>query len=78
MKPLNGEKTHPLSERAISALRSIEKRSTPRLGLNPGIANRLLREALVESVRLPSPYKTHGGKLIEHLAITSAGRAALR
>lgn len=76
--PLNGVQTHPLSTHAVAELRDLQRRPAPRSTLNPGVSNRLLRESLVESVTLPSPFKTHKGKGIEHLQITAAGEAALR
>jgi hypothetical protein len=75
--PLNGVKTHPLSAHALAELKEIQANPVPRNAINPGVVDRLLREGLVESVMLPSPYKTHKGKACEHLAITMAGRAAL-
>jgi hypothetical protein len=77
MKPLHGEKTHPLSAHALAELREMLRAPEPRCGVNPGVADRLLREALVESVDLPSPFPTHKGRRIEHLRITDAGRAAI-
>lgn len=77
MKPLNGEKTHPLTAHALAELRDLTRGPEPRQSINPGVVNRLLREALVESVDLPSPYPTHKRRLIEHLRITDAGLAAL-
>lgn len=77
MKPLNGTKTYALSDYAREALRTIADCPIPRGDVNPGAVNRLLRESLVEVVKLPSPYKTHGGKLIEFLKITYAGRVAI-
>lgn len=74
MKPLNGEKTHPLSAHAIAELRDIDRRPVPRSAVNPGVANRLLREALVKTVMLPSPFKTHKGQNVAHLEITEAGK----
>jgi len=76
MLPLNGTKTHALSEHARAELRVIADKPVPRQAVNPGVANRLLREALVESVMLPSPFKTHRGRSIEHLRATDAGLAA--
>ena len=76
MKPLNGEKTHPLTPHAIAALVDLSHGPKPRKELNPGVSNRLLREALVEPVDLPSPYKIHRGKQIEHLRLTKAGHDA--
>ena len=76
MKPLNGEKTHPLTSHAIAALVELSHGPKPRYELNPGVANRLLRGDLVETVLLPSPYKTHHGKRIEHLRLTKAGHDA--
>lgn len=73
MHPLNGTKTHPLAPASITALRDVAEKPIPRQELNPGVANRLLREALVESVDLPSPYATHKGRRIEHLRATAAG-----
>lgn len=77
MKPLNGTKTHPLAPASLGALRDLAEKPMPRQELNPGVANRLLREALVESVELPSPYATHKGRNIEYLKATAAGVARL-
>lgn len=73
MKPLNGEKTHPLSAHAIAALVDLSHGPKPRQELNPGMANRLLRGELVEWTFLASPYKTHAGKKIEFLRLTKLG-----
>ncbi|MEY2632351.1 MAG: Caulobacter phage CcrBL9 [Pseudomonadota bacterium] len=78
MKPLRGEKMHPLSAHALAELRDLANKPCPRQAVNPGVADRLLREALVESVTLPSPFKTHAGRPIEHLRITDAGREATK
>lgn len=77
LKPLNGEKTHPLTKHAIGILRSIGEKPLPRQSVNPGVANRLERESLVACVQLPSPYMIHGGKTCAHLQITDRGRKAL-
>lgn len=77
MTPLNGTKTHPLSAHAITELRNIARSPEPTVGVNPGVINRLMRENLVEIVRLPSPFKTHKAKAIDHLQITDAGRERL-
>ncbi len=71
--PLNGTKTHKLSQHAIDELRDISHRPVPSQSVNPGIANRLMRENLVEIVSLPSPFVSHKGKDISHLKITQAG-----
>ena len=71
-KPLNGEKTHPLSPFAQSVLISLRSGPIPRSDLNPGIADRLLREGCTEIADLPSPYWTHKGKLIPHLRLIEA------
>jgi hypothetical protein len=76
MKPLNGEKTHPLTAHAIAALVDLSHGPKPRQALNAGVANRLLRGELVEPVLLPSPYKSHRGAQIEHLRLTKAGHDA--
>jgi hypothetical protein len=73
MRPLNGEKTHPLTAHAIAALVDLSHGPKPRQELNPGVANRLLRGDLVEWTFMPSPYKTHAGKKIEFLRLTKLG-----
>lgn len=72
--PLNGTKTHPLSDLARSALRDLSLRPMARRFFNAGLANRLERDGLVETVYLPSPFKIHKGHPIAHLRITDAGR----
>lgn len=75
MQPLNGTKTHPLTKHAIEALQRLDAEGPlPRQVFTPGVANRLEREELVWNADLVSPYKTHKGKLIPHLAIRHAGR----
>lgn len=79
MTPLNGEKTHPLTAHALEVLRRLRDNGPmPRQETNPGVANRLLRESLAETVDLPSPYKSHKGADCEHLRITDAGRERLK
>lgn len=75
--PLNGTKTHPLMPFAMAMLIDIAKKPAPRSAVNPGVANRLLRECLVASAMLPSPFKTHNGRQIEHLVITGSGRSKI-
>lgn len=75
MKPLNGEKTHPISAHALAELRHINREPVPSSAVNPGVHNRLLREELVKVVMLPSPFVTHKGRRVAHLEITDAGRA---
>lgn len=75
--PLNGTKTHPLSAHALAELKDIANSPVARQSVNPGVSNRLLREALVETVQMPSPFKTHKGANIEHLRITDTGRARI-
>lgn len=78
LQPLNGEKTHSLSKHAKAELAAMHSGGpVPRQAVNPGVANRLLREALVEEVMLPSPFRTHRGRPLAHLRITEAGRAAI-
>lgn len=62
---------------SMSALSALASRPKPRQEFNPGVCGRLLREALVESVQMPSPYATHKGRNIEFFQITDAGRALL-
>jgi|GEM_PF-5913314 len=78
LQPLNGTKTHPLSDHAIDILRWINRLERPRQEVNAGVVNRLEREDLVKVIRLPSPYKTKVGTLIDFLQITEAGRNVLR
>ena len=73
MKPLNGEKTHPLTKHALYELEKIRTRPVTWSEVNPGVANRLLREALVTDIMLPSPFKTHKGRKILDLDNTDAG-----
>lgn len=75
--PLNGEKTHPLSEHAMSVLISLGRRPMPAQEINPGVQNRLMREALAEHVDLPSPYQSHKGRKIKFMQITAAGQDRL-
>jgi hypothetical protein len=74
--PLHGTKTQSLSDVALAALSWVARGPLPRHKLNPGVTTRLRREALIEVVDLPSPYKTKKG-LLPHLRITDAGRARL-
>lgn len=77
-KPLNGNKTHPLTGHAIAALRQLAADGPqPRQAFNAGVCDRLEREDLVWVSDLVSPYKTHKGRLIPHLVIREAGRKAL-
>jgi hypothetical protein len=71
--PLHGTKTHPLTSHALDALDALRTRECPTQVFNPGVVNRLQREALVEIVDLPSPYRSHKGRKIPHLRITDAG-----
>lgn len=61
-----------------AALEDLQVRARPAQSFNPGVASKLVRDGLVRSVQLPSPYPTHRGKDIEHLAITAQGVDALR
>jgi hypothetical protein len=69
--PLNGTKTHPLSAAAKSVIESLSVAPIPCTSLNPGIINRLRREGIVETVDLPSPFKTHKGRAIPHLRLVT-------
>ena len=61
----------PLSEHAIRALGTLRFGPEIRFLINPGVANRLLGEGLVEAVVLPDPGR--GRKNAAHLKITDAG-----
>lgn len=73
MKPLNGERTHPLTAHAIATLVDLSHGPKPSQEFNPGVVNRLLRGELVDFTFLVSPYKTHAGKKIEFLRLTKLG-----
>ena len=75
-KPLDGEEAHPLSEVARVTLGRLLGEPIPRSQVNPGVADRLEREGLVEVVDLPSPFRTVRGK-VRHLRVTEAGRQRL-
>ena len=75
MKPLNGERTHPLTPAALRVLADLCRAPIPRQEINPGIVDRLEREDLATVEDLPSPYRTRPGK-VRHLVVTAAGRAA--
>ncbi len=78
LEPLNGTKTHPLTQHAFDVLEALGVRGAkPSQEVNPGVVNRLMREGFVELVDKPSPYKTHKGRSIPYLQITAAGRARL-
>ncbi len=77
MTPLHGTKTHPLSRAARDVLASIARAPMPRQEVNPGVANRLEREALVERFDMPSPYRTVRGTVVG-LRVTTAGITVLR
>ena len=72
MLPLNGIKTHPLTEHGWAALEMLAGDPLPAQGINPGVVNRLLRENLVECYLSPTPYPTRRGR-INWLRITAAG-----
>jgi hypothetical protein len=80
-RPLNGTKTHPLTEHGRAALVRLLQGPMPAQEINAGVVNRLTRGAssewLARTVWLPSPYKSHKGKTIIHLEITDAGKRAL-
>lgn len=77
MKPLNGTKTHPLSDHALFCLRCIAEYPRPKQDINPGVVNRLLRGELIEIVDLPSPFKTHNRRPISHARITELGLSVM-
>ena len=70
-------KLNTMSQHAAAELCDINDSPCPRVAVNPGVASMLLRRGYVTCIQLPSPYKTHNGKHIEHLQITDKGRATL-
>lgn len=75
MKPLNGEKTHPLSAATLRVLQELIIEPRPRQEVNPGMANRLLRGGLVRQEERESPYRTRKGSVI-FLVPTDEGESA--
>lgn len=73
-QPLNGTRTHPLSPAAMEILRRLRDAPIPSSQINPGLHNRLVREGCVHECLLPSPFKTHKGKLVAHLALRAQGK----
>lgn len=69
--------TSTLSAHALAELVEIGLGAVPRCGVNPGVAAKLERDGFVETVELPSLFKTHRGRAIQHLKITDAGKARL-
>jgi hypothetical protein len=67
----------PLSAHARNVLLDVAYSPVPMLHINPGVTARLLRDALIEEAQLPSPFKTHAGKLIAFAKITPLGRLAV-
>ena len=74
--PLNGTKTHPLTEHGFSALKQLRSGPLPAQSFNPGVIDRLLRESLIELKDGPSPYRTKPG-VRSYAHITEAALAAL-
>jgi hypothetical protein len=75
-KPLNGEKTHPLTAAALEVLRQIGSRGSVALGtLNPGMKDRFERESLIETFSGPTIYPSHKkGTMIEFARLSDAGK----
>jgi len=67
LRPLNGTRTHPLKAGSLNTLRELRLRDIPSHLINPGVRNRLTREALAEE------YVEHGRRFYR---ITDAGREA--
>ncbi len=67
----------PLTKHAISELRRIKRSPCPAQEVNPGVSDRVRREGLVETVMLPSPYKTVKGP-VAHFTLSEAGIAKLK
>jgi hypothetical protein len=73
--PLNGTKTHPLSEHAYIALERLAAGPIPNGRINPSVANRLERSELATWMELPNPFKTTVAKhpTCPHLVATPEG-----
>lgn len=72
MRPLNGTKTHPLSDFSRAKLRELAKGPIPACKINPGVIDRLLREELAECRPMESPFSTVKG-MTRGVWITGAG-----
>lgn len=68
----------PLSEHAIAELKDIAAKPVPCLSVNPGCLHKLCTMGLARIVSLPSPFKTHRGRNIEHIEATDSGREYLK
>jgi len=73
LPPLNGSKTHPLTEHAWLVLVRLQRDPLPTQEINPGVVNRLLREDFIEIQQRTSPYAVHQGAKIGTAVITKAG-----
>lgn len=71
--PLNGTRTHPLTDHAVEVMGTLKTRAVPAQEINPGVLNRLLREQLIDLIDKPSPYKTHRGQPISHARLSDMG-----
>lgn len=60
-----------------NALERLIAAPIPSVEVNPGVARKLRDERWATDVDLPSPYKTHKGRLTGHLQITEQGRTTL-
>lgn len=67
-----------ISDYSRDVLSSVSRAPVPSLSVNPGVHAKLVREGLVETVDLVSPFASHKGKRICHLRITAAGEAELK
>ena len=70
-------KLHPLTAHGWAALAALEGGPLVRSCMNTGVSDRLLRENLIDTIWLPSPYAKDKGKPIQHFRITDAGRERL-
>ena len=77
-RPLNGVKTHPLTEHSKGVLKTLASQGPkPAQEINNGVIDRLGREGLAEIVHLTSPYDKHRGGKCAHLQVTAAGRRVI-
>lgn len=69
----DGQRQRPLSAHAIAELRDPDVAPPPRKDMNPDVTTRLNEE--IVDLMMPSPFKTHAGRDIEHMRITPPGAA---
>lgn len=66
-----------MSPLALGMLKVCEAQPYPREQVPAAVVDTLLEQGLIEIVQAASPYPTHGGRDIDHILATLAGRERL-